>query len=219
MLPKAHLMWHFRMSGSRWVLTPLELSVSLLSFLYSSSVYSCHLFLISSASVRSIPFESFIEPIFTWIVPLVSLIFLKLSLVSPSHSIVCLYFFALITWRLSYLSVIFFGTLHSDGYIFPFLLLHFTSLLFSAICKASSDNHFTFLHFFFLEMVLITASCTVLWTSIYSSSGTLSDLISWIYLSILLYNYKGFDLGHSWMNGLVVFPTFFNLNLNLAIRS
>ena len=34
-------------------------------FLYSSSVYSCHLFLISSASVRSIPFLSLIEPIFT----------------------------------------------------------------------------------------------------------------------------------------------------------
>ena len=33
-------------------------------FLYSSSVYSCHIFLISSASVRSIPFLSFIEPIF-----------------------------------------------------------------------------------------------------------------------------------------------------------
>ena len=32
--------------------------------------------------------------------------------------------------------------------------LPFTSLLFSAICKASSDNHFAFLHFFFLEMVL-----------------------------------------------------------------
>ena len=32
-------------------------------FLYSLSVYSCHLFLISSASVRSIPFLSFIEPI------------------------------------------------------------------------------------------------------------------------------------------------------------
>ena len=29
-----------------------------------SSVYSCHLFLISSASVRSLPFLSFIEPIF-----------------------------------------------------------------------------------------------------------------------------------------------------------
>ena len=36
--------------------------------------------------------------------------------------------------------------------------LPFTSLLFSAICKASSDNHFAFLHFFFLGMVLITTS-------------------------------------------------------------
>ena len=33
-----------------------------ISFLYSSSVYSCHL-LISSASVRSIPFLSFIKPV------------------------------------------------------------------------------------------------------------------------------------------------------------
>ena len=37
-----------------------------------------------------------------------------------------------------------------------------SSLLFSAIGKASSDNHFAFLNFFFLGMVLITASCTVL---------------------------------------------------------
>ena len=55
-----------------------------------------------------------------------------------------------------------------------FSLLSFTSLLFSAICKASSDNHFAFLHFFFLELVLITDSCTMTGTSIHSSSGTLS---------------------------------------------
>ena len=48
MLPKAHLTSHSRMSGSRWVITPSWLSGSLRSFLYSSSVYSCHLFLISS---------------------------------------------------------------------------------------------------------------------------------------------------------------------------
>ena len=36
-----------------------------------------------SASVRSIPFLSFIEPIFAWNVPLVSLIILKRSLVFP----------------------------------------------------------------------------------------------------------------------------------------
>jgi len=43
--------------------------------------------------------------------------------------------------------------------------LSFPSLLSSAICKASSDNHFAFLHFFFFRMVLATASCTVSWTS------------------------------------------------------
>ena len=38
---------------------PLALFIMMLpSFLYSSSLYSCHLFLISSASVRSIPFLS-----------------------------------------------------------------------------------------------------------------------------------------------------------------
>ena len=52
MLPKAHFTLHSRMSGSRWVITPFWLSGSWRSFLYSSFVYSCHLFLISSASVR-----------------------------------------------------------------------------------------------------------------------------------------------------------------------
>jgi len=60
MLPKAHLSSHSRMSGSRWVITPSWLSGSWRTFLYSSSVYSCYLFLISSASVRSIRFLSFI---------------------------------------------------------------------------------------------------------------------------------------------------------------
>ena len=83
MLSKAHLTSYSRMSGSRWVITPSQLSGSWRSFLYSSSVYSCHLFLISSASVRSIPCLSFTEPIFAWNIPLVSLIFLKRSLVFP----------------------------------------------------------------------------------------------------------------------------------------
>ena len=51
-------------------------------------------------------------------------------------------------------------------------------------------------------MVLITTSCTVLRTSIHSSLGTLSDLIPWIYLSLPLYNHKGFDLIHSWISSV-----------------
>ena len=50
MLSKAHLTSHSKMSGSRLMITSLWLSGSWRSFLYSSSVYSCHLFLISSAS-------------------------------------------------------------------------------------------------------------------------------------------------------------------------
>ena len=52
MTPEAHLTSHSTMSGSSWVITPSWLSGSWRSFLYSSSFYSCHLFLISSASVQ-----------------------------------------------------------------------------------------------------------------------------------------------------------------------
>ena len=61
MLPKAPLISHSRMFGSRWVPTPSWLSRSLRPFLYSS-VYSCHLFFISFASVWSLHFLSFIFP-------------------------------------------------------------------------------------------------------------------------------------------------------------
>ena len=64
MLPKAHLISHYRMSGSRWVITPSWLSGLWRSFLYSSYVYSCHLVLIPFASVRAIQFLSFIVSIF-----------------------------------------------------------------------------------------------------------------------------------------------------------
>ena len=156
-------------------------------------MYSCHLFLISSASVSSISvlycvhlcmkyslgISNFLEELFSLPILLFPL------------------FLCIDHWgRLSCLSLLFFGTLRSDGSIFPFLLC---LSLFSAICKASSDNHFAFLHLFFLGMILVTASCTVSWTSLHSSSGTLSDPIPLIYLSLPLYNHKGFDLGHAWM--------------------
>ena len=121
MLLKAHLTSHSRMSGSGWVITPSWLCGSWRSFLYSCSVYSCHFFLISSASVRYIHFLSFIEPIFAWNVPLVSLIFLKKSLVFP----ILLFSSISSHWsvRKAFLSLLaILVTLHSDGYIFPFLL-------------------------------------------------------------------------------------------------
>ena len=77
--------------------------------------------------------------------------------------------------------------------------LPFTSLFFLAICKASSDNHFAFLHFFFFLMVLVTASYTMVQTSVHSSSCTLSDLILRICWSLPFCNHKGSDLGYIWM--------------------
>ena len=83
---------------------------------------------------------------------------------SLSHSIVFLYFFALITEEGSLISLFYslglfeFGIQMGISFLSPLL---FTSLLFTAIGKASSDTHFAFLHFFFLGMVLIPVSCTI----------------------------------------------------------
>ena len=79
--------------------------------------------------------------------------------------------------RLSYLSMLFFGTLQFRWVYLSFSPLPLASLLFSAICKGFPDNHFAFLQLFFLGMVLISASCTMSQTSVHSSSGSLSDLV------------------------------------------
>ena len=147
MLSEAHLTSHSRMSDSRWVIPVSWLSGSWRSFLYSSSIYSCHLFLISSASFRSIPFRSFIVPIFARNVPLVSLIFIE-EISSLSHSVVFLYFFALITEEVFLISPRYSSFSAFRWVYLSFSPLPFTSILFTAICKASPDRHFTFLSSF-----------------------------------------------------------------------
>ena len=172
MLPKAHLTWHSRVSGSRRLTTRSWLSESLRPFfLYSSSVFSWHLFLIACASVRFLPFLSFIGPslyeIFPWYcqfswkdlvfpVVLLSSISLHCSLKKAFLSLLEILWNSAFSWVSLSLSPL------------PF------ASLFSAVCKAASDNYFTFLLFFFLRMVLVPTSCTMLWTSIHSSSGSLS---------------------------------------------
>ena len=76
------------------------------------------------------------------------------------HSVVFLYFFALITEKGFLLSPFFSSELCFQmdvsflfSFAFPFSFL--------SLCKVSSDNHFGFLHFFFLGMVLITPSYTM----------------------------------------------------------
>ena len=127
MFPKAHLTSHSGMSGSRWMITPSWLSGSWRSFLYSSSVYSCHFFLISSAYVRSIPYLSFIVPIFAWKFPLLSLIFLKRSLVFP----ILLFFFISLHWSLRKVFLSLLAILWNSA--FKWVYLSFSLLFFSQL--------------------------------------------------------------------------------------
>ena len=111
------------------------------------SVYSCHLFLIFSASVRSIPFLSFIEPIFAWNVPWISLIFLKRSLVFP----ILLFFSIFLHWSLKKAFLSLLAILWNSAFRWLYLSfshLLFASLLFTAICKASQTAILLFCNFF-----------------------------------------------------------------------
>ena len=133
MLCKAHLTSHFKMSGSRWMITPSWLSRSLRSFLHSSSLYSYHLFLVSFAAFGSILFLSFIVPIFAWNVPLVSLIFLKRSLVFPILLFSSIFLHWLLKKAFSSLLAILWNS--AFRWVYPsFSPLPLVSLLFAAIC-------------------------------------------------------------------------------------
>ena len=135
-------------------------------------MYFCYLFLISSASIRSLLFLAFIVPIFAWNVPLISPIYLKKSLIFP----ILLFFSIFLHCSFKKASFSLLAILWNSAFSWIYLSLShllFASLLSSAICKAFSDNHFVFLHFFSFGMVFVSDSCTVLWTSVHNSSGTL----------------------------------------------
>ena len=137
MFPKAHLTSHSRMSDSRSVITPSWLSGSWRSLLYNSSVYSWHLFLISSTSVRSIPFSILYRAHLCMKCSLGISNFLE-EISSLSYSIVFLYFFALITEEGFLISPCYSLELCIQMAISFLFSLHFASLLFTTIYKASS---------------------------------------------------------------------------------
>ena len=124
---------------------------------------------------------------------------------SPYHSAVFLYS---LHWSLrkAFLSLL--AILWNSAFRWVYLShLNMASLLFTAICKASSDSRFACLHFFFLGMVLIPVSCTMSRISIHSSSGTLSIRSSPLNLFLTP---TVWSLGiwiRSYLNGLV-FPYF-----------
>ena len=141
--------------------------VKLSLFFFFLQFSCCHLFLISSASVRSTPFLSFIEPVFVWNILLVSLVYLKRSLFFPILLFSSLSLHWLLREAFLYLLAILWNSEFRCLYL-SFSPLPFTSLLFTAVCKASSDSHVAFLHFFFLGMFLIPVSCTMSRTSVHS---------------------------------------------------
>ena len=149
MLPKAQLPLHSRMSGSRLLITTSWLSWLWRSFMYCSSVYSWHHFLISSSSVMTIPFLSFIVPIFAWNIPFISLIFLKKSIVFP----ILLFSSVSLHWSLRKAFLSFHAILWNSAFKLVYLSfspLPLAPLLFSAAFKASSDIHVAFFAFLFL---------------------------------------------------------------------
>ena len=162
-------------------------------------MYSCHIFLISSAALRSIQFLSFIESIFAWNVPLVSLIFLKRS---PDCTIL-LFSSISLHWSLSMTFLCFLAIHWNSAFKWVYLLLSplpFSFLLFTAIWRLLQTTILPFCISFPgqwcwplppvqchnpLPIVLLALS--------------LSVLIPLIYLSLPLYNSKWFDLGHTQM--------------------
>ena len=132
---------------------------------------------------------------------------------SLSPSVVFLYFHSSLK-KAVLLSLLFFGTLHLVLCTFPFPPCF--SLLSSAVCKASSNNHFAFLLFFPLGwfcLLLPVQYCGPPSTDLQAHG--LLDLIPWIYSSPPLSIYRGFDF-KSYLAGLAISPAFFSLSLNFA---
>ena len=170
-LPKVHLTSHYRMSGSGWVTTLSWLSGSLRSF---SVVLLSVLAIASWSRLLSLRLYHFcpllcpsLDEMFLWYFQfswrdLLVFPFLSSSSTSLHYSL-----------KKAFLSLL--VILWNSAFSWVYLSLSpffYTSLLSSVICKAFSDNHFAFLHFFFFGMVLFAASYTILWTSVHSSLGT-----------------------------------------------
>ena len=168
------------------------------SFLYCSSVYSSHLFLISSASVRSIPFLSFIMPIFALKVSLASLILFKRSLVFP----ILLFSSISLHWSLrkAFLSLLYILWNSAFRQVYLSFLLCLWLLFFSQLfVRLPQTSILTFCISIFEGDVLD-------WHLLYNVTNLhpyffrhCIRLIPWIYLSHPLYNHKGFVLGHTWI--------------------
>ena len=172
-------------------------SWSLRHFLYSSFVYSFHLFLISSASIRPLPFLSFIVPSFVWNVPLIFPILLKISVVLPflllpSISLHCSLkkaFLSLptILWNSPFSWVYFSLSPLLFASLFPQLFVKPPQTITLPHCISFSLGWFCLLppiQYYGPPSIVLQAHC-------------LLDIIPWICSSPPLYIHRGFDLHHT----------------------
>ena len=132
---------------------------------------------------------------------------------SFSHSIIFLYFL-LCSCKNAFLSLL--AILWNSAFSWVYLSfspLPFTSLLFSDICKASSDPTLPFCFSFPWGWVLSPPPV--------QCREPLSVVLQALYQIPSLEFICHFHCitASSYLNGLVVFPTFFSFSLNLAIRS
>ena len=198
-LPKAQWTYHSRMSGSRWVITASWLSGSWKFFFFL--VYFC----------------VFLPPLlntlcFCWVLSISVLYWAHLcmkyslgiskfleEISSLSHSIVS---FISLHWSLRKILSLWatFWTLHASEYIFPFLLCLLLLFFSQLLVRPPQTTVLPFCISFpwGWSCSLPPIECHEL-PSIVLQALYLSDLIPWIYLSLPLYNHKGFDLGHTWM--------------------
>ena len=137
---------------------------------------------------------------------------------SLSHSNIFLISLPWSLGRLLYLSLLFFGSLHSHGYIFTFLLCLFLVFFSQLFGRPPQTTILPFRISFSWgwSWSLPPVQCH-LSLSIVLQALCLSDIIPWIYChshSIIIR-----DLIRSYLNGLVAFLTFFNLRLHFSLRS
>ena len=113
--------------------------------------------------------------------PGISNFLVEISSLSPFCFLPPLFLYIVHLRRLSYLSFLFPGTLHSVGSIFPFLPC--LPLLFFRLLPVKPPQT-SALHFFSSGMVLVTACCITLGNSAGSSSGSLSTRSNPLSLSV-----------------------------------
>ena len=159
MLLKNHLTSHSRMSGSRWVIIPSWLSRSWRSFLCSFCVlFPPLLNIFCFCEVHTISVLYWVHLCMNCSLGIPNVLE---EISSFSHSIVFLYFFALITEESFLISPWCSLELCFQMGISLFFSFAFLLLFFSQLFVRPPQTAIFFLHFFFLGIFLLPVSCII----------------------------------------------------------